>query len=548
MKPLAIAGACLALSLLTYFQFPGHTWLQQDSQIYAPILEHLRDPSVLRNEILAERAHVAYTLYDEIARALRAATNLDFRDVLACEQIVTRAFGIWGLYLMALAICGALAPRPAPLALFIAAICSLGAVVAGPTVLTFEYEPTPRAFALPLAICAMGLTVHRRYLAAGIALAAAFLYHPPTALPFVVFYCALALWPAKSETVRHRLWRLAPPAGAALVLAIAARVQEGGGEAQTFFARLTPDLERLQRMRASYNWISDAHAWPPALLGHYAILFGILLAAFLRLRREMSFELRLFSLGLPIAGMLSLPASWLLLDHWRWALIPQFQPMRSILFVTLFAQFLTAAAGVRAALRRQPLEAVGWFALAYLPPIQPILTQPFAFRGIAVALALSLIAWLAIWLRAGRWEPATPLLALVAFFAIPGIAGVVNYPRARTPELDQLSIWARSSTPKDAVFQFADIGKGLDPGIFRAQAERAIYVDWKGGGQVNYLAGFARLWWLRWQQTSQNRFKPRDLPKYAALGIRYIVVGPKNRLKDRTPVFESAKYLVYALL
>src|ERR1035438_8666940 len=98
MKPLAIAGACLALSLLTYFQFPGHTWLQQDSQIYAPILEHLRDPSVLRNEILAERAHVAYTLYDEIARALRAATNLDFRDVLACEQIVTRAFGIWGLY------------------------------------------------------------------------------------------------------------------------------------------------------------------------------------------------------------------------------------------------------------------------------------------------------------------------------------------------------------------------------------------------------------------------------------------------------------------
>src|ERR1039458_7541997 len=274
MKSLTIAGACLALSLLTYFQFPGHSWLQQDSQIYAPILEHLRDPSVLRNEILAEKPHVAYTLYDEMARVLRAVTGLDFRDVLACEQIVARAFGIWALYLMALAICLRICPQngqadpqmtrvpPAPLALFITAVCSLGAVVAGPSVLTFEYEPTPRAFALPLAVCAAGLTVHRRYLAAGIALAAAFLYHPPTALPFLAIYCALALWPAKSESVRHRIWRLAPLAGAALLLGMAPRAQAGGGEAQTFFVRLTPDLERLQRMRASYNWISDAHAWP----------------------------------------------------------------------------------------------------------------------------------------------------------------------------------------------------------------------------------------------------------------------------------------------
>jgi hypothetical protein len=550
MKPLAIAGACVALSLVTYFQFPGHSWLQQDTQIYAPILEHLHDPSLLRNEILAEKAHVAYTLYDEIARALRTLTRLDFHNVLAVEQILARAFGIWGLYLLALATCEALCgagPLACLLAFFIAAICSLGAVVAGPSVLTFEYEPTPRAFALPLAICATGLTVHRRYLAAGIALAAALVYHAPTALPFVVFYCALALWPARSETVRHRLWRLAPLAGAAVLLAIAAHVQEGAGEAQTFFARLTPDLERLQRMRASYNWISDAHAWPPALLVHYAILFAILLAAFLRLRRDMSFELRLFALGLPILGILSLPASWLLLDHSRLAIVPQIQPMRSILFVTLFAQFLTAAAGVRAAVRHQSLEAMAWFALAYLPPVQPVLTEPYAIRGAAVVLALAVLAWLSIRLSAADRREPMLALGLAAFFAIPGIAGVVNYPHLLTPELDQLSTWARSATPKDAVFQFADIGKGLDPGIFRAQALRAMYVDWKGGGQVNYLSGFAAEWARRWQQTNQNRFKPRDLPKYAALGISYIVLQPKNRLKDRTPVFESSKYLAYAL-
>src|SRR5947209_14390807 len=104
MKGAATAAVCLALALLTYFQFPGHTWLQQDSQIYAPILEHQRDPAVLRNDILVQHPHVAYTLYDEAARTLRAVTGLGFREVLAFQQIVTRALGIWGLWLMATAL------------------------------------------------------------------------------------------------------------------------------------------------------------------------------------------------------------------------------------------------------------------------------------------------------------------------------------------------------------------------------------------------------------------------------------------------------------
>src|SRR3954453_7506797 len=101
MNRFAAPAFCLALALLTFLQFPGHTWLQQDTQIYAPILEHLRDPSVLRNEILVEQPHVAYTLYDEVALGLRAATGLGFREVLTAQQIATRALGIWGLLLLA---------------------------------------------------------------------------------------------------------------------------------------------------------------------------------------------------------------------------------------------------------------------------------------------------------------------------------------------------------------------------------------------------------------------------------------------------------------
>jgi hypothetical protein len=484
MKVLAI----VALALLTFFQFPGHTWLQQDSQIYAPLLEHQRDPSVLRNDILVKQSLLAYTLYDEAAQALRHVTGLGFREVLAFEQVLARALGIWGLYLMA----EALGLRMAP-ALLVAAICSLGATIAGPAVLSIEYEPTPRAFAVPLLICAVGLVAHRRYLGAGIAAAGAFLYHAPTTLPFLGFAPLLAV-----------------PA---------------------FSAHLTPLQEQIQRLRAPYVWIST---WPLAVILHHLILFAILLMAFLRLRREIPPALRILVLGLGILGVASMPISWLLLEHWRWALVPQLQPMRALLFVALMMQFLTAAAGAKA---RHPFEAVAWFALAYLLPLQPL-----AWNRVVLVVALAALTALLVW-RTPRFAP---LAAVAAFFAIPTLGGVVNYPRLHTPELAQLSAWARSSTPPDAVFLFPKAAHGLDPGIFRAEALRAVYVDWKSGGQTNYLKEFGDEWWLRWQQTMARRFTPADMAKYEGLGIGYVVLQAKNRL-PRPAVFENARYVAYAV-
>jgi len=152
MKRLGLAAACGAIALLTCFQFPGHTYLQQDSQIYLPVLEHLHDPTVLRNDILVQHSHEAYTLYDEAALALRGITGAGFREVLISEQLLTRALGIWGLFLIAQALGLGIAPS-----MVVALIVSLGAMVPGPQVLTVEYEPTPRALAVPLLFCAIGL-------------------------------------------------------------------------------------------------------------------------------------------------------------------------------------------------------------------------------------------------------------------------------------------------------------------------------------------------------------------------------------------------------
>jgi hypothetical protein len=124
------------------------------------------------------------------------------------------------------------------------------------------------------------------------------------------------------------------------------------------------------------------------------------------------------------------------------------------------------------------------------------------------------------------------------------VSGVVNYPRLHTAELAQLSEWARSSTPQDSVFLFPDAGHAVYPGIFRSEALRAVYVDWKGGGQVNYLKDFGDQWWFRWQQTMANGFHLAEIPKYGGLGIDYVVLRPQNHL-PRPPAFENAKYAVY---
>jgi hypothetical protein len=120
------------------------------------------------------------------------------------------------------------------------------------------------------------------------------------------------------------------------------------------------------------------------------------------------------------------------------------------------------------------------------------------------------------------------------------LGGVVNYPRLHTAELAELSAWARANTSRDAVFLFPDVNKGLAPGIFRSESLRAVYVDWKGGGQVNYLKELGEQWWFRWQQT--RNFQPADLPRYAAIGVGYVVL---QKPLDRQAEFQNAGWSVY---
>ncbi len=277
--------------------------------------------------------------------------------------------------------------------------------------------------------------------------------------------------------------------------------------------RLDTFDEWVQRLRAGYSYVST---WRASWLWTYAVEALIVALASWRLGKLVPPLLH----ALTIAGVLSVPVSWMLLEWQKWALIPQWQPARAVLFVSLIAALLSAAAGLRA---RGWIESALWLAIAFAIPMQhAIVGRAFKPGPIVLALGCALTA------ATLRRHKALILVPLLAFAAMPRI--VQNYPSVETPELRELSNWARANTPVDAVFVFPEANTSLDPGIFRARALRALYVDWKSGGQVNYFPEFGHEWWKR-----RNEKTPE---------VDYIVLRAPRA--GEAPVFSNSRYAVYA--
>jgi hypothetical protein len=263
-------------------------------------------------------------------------------------------------------------------------------------------------------------------------------------------------------------------------------------------------------------------------------------------------------ISLPLIGMLSFPASYLFYDVWKWALMAKFQPARALVWVSAAAVVLGVAACLDAARRGGRREAFAWGFFAFLIPVEPDVwnlllpdpSSPLVFRRLAMVVLLALLLTLAgrLAARPSRAAAAVQLLALAApFLALPYWGRVPTERNMHEPELRELSVWARHNTPRDAVFLFPGAGQSRQPGIFRGEALRAVYVDWKGGGQVNMVEDFARDWWQRWEAAMLRPFAPDNLEYYRTLGIDYLVLQPDQPPPGAAPLFANGRFRVYAI-
>ncbi|MGD0577729.1 MAG: hypothetical protein ABSC08_02250 [Bryobacteraceae bacterium] len=543
----ATALALGAFTLLTYLHFPGHTWLQQDSQTYVAILQHLDDPSALARDLVATYPHVKWTVYDEIARALHASTGLGYHAILDAQLLLFRFLGLAGVFLLAAA-----AGLNRLGAIFVSFLFGLGATIGGPEILSLEYEPVPRAFAFLLILAALGYGAFGRWTVSAVLAGLALLYHAPTSAPYWLAVLVYALLFQRLKAVRA-----VPIAffGASFLLLLFAALQAGEHEAQPLFTRIPAELISLLRHRGAYNWVD---LWPREWLRQYVLLGLFAAGAWFRLRKQLTRELAVLSASLTLYGLLSIVLSWLTLNVLDWSMMSQFQPARGVILVTLFAVVLGAGAAWSAARRGSRLESFAWLLPVIAIPANRLVLElftnaaqdPVVMKRLVIVVCLSLAAALAAALPhegTARWQKCALalLVPVAAAFLIPGLGQLANYPQLHTPQLASLSAWARTGTQPDALFFFAGAGHQVTPGIFRVEAQRALFVDWKGGGQVNQNWAFAREWLRRWSWANQAQPPFRTAEEYASAGIDFIVLASGGTLPGLRPVYENADWRVF---
>jgi hypothetical protein len=541
-RALLLCVGIIAVTWLEFEVFPGHTYLQSDTQIYVPMLLRLDAPGYLSRDLVATHPHLTYTIYDEIALFLHAVSGLSFKSVLLGQQVLYRGAGVLGTFLLARAV-----GLDNLLAFVVAALLNLGAALTGPGVYVVEYEPTPRAFATGLVLLAMGLLVREKPLLASLAGGLALLYDPVSAAPFWIVVLVALIFDA-------RLRPLLRPAATvllifALLLANLAQLQPGVVEPQVFFGTVSASMAAVQHYWASPAWVS---LWAGRDIWEYLVIWVCAAWATARIWPALNRQTRWFFVLLPFVGVIATPASYVLLEQLHWSLIPQVQPARELLFTVLTASLACSLAGVRAALQRRNWEAFLCFVLVFALPIKVHVLDLFRVENpknlIQLAMSAALAGLLAAVLRQFDSKALRPMVLAVPVLAIaaaPTIARTEHYTKIERQPISQVADWAEQNTWGSSMFLFPDAGRALYPGVFRAESRRAVWVDWTSGSLANYFETFAEEWRQRWQQTMEGSFSPQRLQSMLLLHVDYCVLKRQNQLADVKPVFGNREFVVY---
>ena len=331
----------------------------------------------------------------------------------------------------------------------------------------------------------------------------------------------------------------------ALLLANFAQLQPGLPQAKALFDRVPATIADIQQYRLSNVWVSS---WARAEMWHYLAIWICGLWATVRIRNQLNCQTRWFLVMMPVIGISSVLASYLLLDRMRWFIIPAIQPAQTVIFVVAFASVTCGIAGIRAARMRQHCEAVAWLSVVLAFPVSTRVLdflKPGKLVYAAVILTVSAVFTVAV----ARWREkniealslAVPIVVMLWAGALSG----AHRQNIRASPVAEISDWAGQNTWGGSMFLFPDAGRAGYPGMFRAMAKRAVWVDWTTGEQAAYFDSFADEWWRRWHDTMEGGFSTERLRSMLSLPIDYYVLKRADALADVRPVFTTRELLVY---
>jgi hypothetical protein len=474
-----------AITLFHFFVFPGHSWLAAqtdvpDTKLYLPMIERLASPGFLSRDLVATHPTVAYTVYDEATLFVRKLLRTDFRRSLAVQQLAFRFAAVTGVFLLARA-----ARLNRPLSLVAALLANFGSWVPGVGVALSDPDPAPYAFALCAVLLGAGFLASGRPLSAGFAAGIGLLYDLRIAAPFWIIVILAAIISRSSR----RLMRASFPVFIVFVLLLGniAQLQPGVTEPQMLWGRIPPAIAMIRRFRSPQLWIGSWH-WPA--FAACFLVAGFCAWGVLRLWPRLDEAARWMFAGLPLAGFLSFPLSFVLLDLMRAEAIPLLQPAVLLLLPLAFCAIACTVAGLHS-------------------------------------------------LRERRWREVALLFAVVALLPL------ISPARPQQRDTGNLSNWALANTWGASMFLFPDAGRASDPAVFRAQSKRAVWVDWDTGKLADASESFADEWFRRWQDTMAGDYSTSRLARLLSLPIDYYVLQRSHAVPGVRPVFMDNQYVVY---
>jgi hypothetical protein len=541
-RALLLCISIVSVTWLGFEVFPGHTYLRGDTQIYVPMLERLDAPGYLSRDLVATHSHLTYTIYDEVTLFIHAVAGLSLKAALIAQQLLYRAAGVLGAFLLVRAI-----GLSKLFAFLVATLLNLGAALTGPGVWLVDCEPVPRAFGVGLVILAMGLLTREKPLLAGLSGGLAVLYDPSTAAPFwIVVFVALIF-----DRQLRSLLRAASTILLIFVLLLAnlAQLQPGVLEPQIFFGKISTSLANVQLYIASDAWVS---LWAGRDIWQYLVIWICGMWATARIWPALNRQTRWLFMLLPSLGIISVPVSYMLLEQLRWSLVPQVRPARALLFTVAMTSLACSVAGIQAALRHKSREALLWFAVVFALPLNVrvldllrIINSKDLLQLVLCVVLAGLLTAFIMRFSATKLRPLVLLIPLIAIVAGPRIGRVADRSMTNNEPITEVTSWAENNTWGGSMFLFPDAGRDLYPGIFRAESRRPVWVDWESGSLANYFESFAHDWWERWRQTMEGQFSPARMQGILSLPIDYYVLKRVNQLADVKPVFENREFLVY---
>ncbi len=489
------AAAALALVAIAWFEFeiwPGHSYLASTSQLYVPVLEHLVTPAYLSRDMVATHPNLAFTIYDELTLFLRAAGGVDFERALTIQQFFCRLAGLFGIYFLARA-----AAISRFLALGVAGFVGLGTFLPGPHIWLFDPEPVPRGLAIGYLFLAIGCLVREKTLIAGLFGGLGLLYDPAIAAPFWITVVLLFLFEKRSRKLLRPMW----PVLLVFILLLAnlAQLQPGTPDSQRLFTRFSRQIASIEQFRTPELWIS---LWPAKYVYFYLAIFVIGIWATTRIAPALNRQAKWLFTLLPLMGVLSLPCSKLLVEHYRWPAALRAQPMQTLIYTLALAWLACAIAAVKALRQAGLREGCVWAAVCLLILAPSLRRSPLQKPNPAVA---------------------------------------------------ELAAWAEDRTWGSSMFLFPDAARELYPGVFRAKSRRALWVDWETGKQMNYFVSLAPEWSARWKATMEGPLSGDHLQAMLSLPIDYFVFRRNHLVETETegqirpvkPVFLDAEFAVY---